>query len=100
MGKGGSSTSVEIPDYIENAARNNLQRADFVSKLGYVPQSYTLQLRLLRQCSKARLEIRRRRQALLVWVRQLAQIFTVEWVSRPHTQMAFGATLHNHYFKA
>ena len=40
MGKGGSSTSVEIPDYIENAARNNLQRADFVSKLGYVPQSF------------------------------------------------------------
>ena len=40
MSKGGSSTSVEIPDYIENAARNNLQRADFVSKLGYVPQSY------------------------------------------------------------
>jgi len=40
MGKGGSSTSVEIPDYIENAARNNLARADFVSKLGYVPQSY------------------------------------------------------------
>ena len=32
MSKGGSSTSVEIPDYIENAARNNLQRADFVSK--------------------------------------------------------------------
>lgn len=40
MGKGGSSTSVEIPEYIENAARNNLQRADFVSKLGYVPQSF------------------------------------------------------------
>jgi hypothetical protein len=40
MGKGGSSTSVEIPDYIENAARNNLARADFVSKLGYVPQSF------------------------------------------------------------
>tara|TARA_R100001463_G_scaffold13659_3_gene36623 strand:+ start:3967 stop:5037 length:1071 start_codon:yes stop_codon:yes gene_type:complete len=40
MGKGGSSTNVEIPDYIENAARNNLARADFVSKLGYVPQSY------------------------------------------------------------
>ena len=40
MGKGGSSTSVEIPDDIENAARNNLQRADFVSKLGYVPQSF------------------------------------------------------------
>ena len=40
MGKGGSSTSVEIPDYIENAARNNLARADFVSKLGFVPQSF------------------------------------------------------------
>ena len=40
MSKGGSSTSVEIPEYIENAARNNLQRADFVSKLGYVPQSF------------------------------------------------------------
>jgi hypothetical protein len=40
MGKGGSSTNVEIPDYIENAARNNLARADFVSKLGYVPQSF------------------------------------------------------------
>ena len=40
MSKGGSSTSVEIPDYIENAARNNLARADFVSKLGFVPQSF------------------------------------------------------------
>jgi hypothetical protein len=40
MGKGGSSTSVEIPQYIEDAAKNNLQRADFVSKLGYVPQSF------------------------------------------------------------
>jgi len=40
MGKGGSSTNVEIPDYIENAARNNLARADFVSKLGFVPQSF------------------------------------------------------------
>ena len=40
MGKGGSSTNVEIPEYIENAARNNLARADFVSKLGYVPQSF------------------------------------------------------------
>jgi len=40
MSKGGSSTNVEIPEYIENAARNNLARADFVSKLGFVPQSF------------------------------------------------------------
>ena len=40
MSKGGSSTSVEIPQYIEDAAKNNLQRADFVSKLGFVPQSF------------------------------------------------------------
>ena len=40
MGKGGSSTNVEIPDYIENAARNNLARADFVSKLGPIPMSF------------------------------------------------------------
>ena len=28
MGKGGSSTSVEIPAYIEDAAKKNLTRAD------------------------------------------------------------------------
>ena len=38
-GKGGSTTtSVEVPKYIEEAAKRNLTRADLISKLGYVPQ--------------------------------------------------------------
>ncbi len=40
MGKGGSSTSVEIPAYIEDAAKRNLTRADRISALGSVPLSY------------------------------------------------------------
>jgi len=37
-GKGGStSTTVEIPQYIEDAARRNLARADTISQIGYVP---------------------------------------------------------------
>tara|TARA_R110000868_G_scaffold139427_4_gene354174 strand:+ start:996 stop:1649 length:654 start_codon:yes stop_codon:yes gene_type:complete len=38
-GKGGSTTSeVKIPEYIEAAAQRNLNRADRVSELGYVPE--------------------------------------------------------------
>jgi len=38
-GKGGSSTStVEIPEYIEKAAQRNLNKAERISQLGYVPQ--------------------------------------------------------------
>lgn len=40
MGKGGSSTSVEIPAYIEDAAKKNLTRADRISAIGSVPLSY------------------------------------------------------------
>ena len=37
-GKGGSTTtSVEIPEYIEEAAKRNLARADTISQIGYVP---------------------------------------------------------------
>ena len=37
-GKGGSSTqSVEIPEYIEEAAKRNLTKAEGISQLGYVP---------------------------------------------------------------
>ena len=37
-GKGGSTSStVEIPQYIEDAARRNLARADKISQIGYVP---------------------------------------------------------------
>ena len=37
-GKGGSTSStVEIPQYIEDAARRNLSRADTISQIGYVP---------------------------------------------------------------
>jgi len=37
-GKGGSkSTSVEIPEYIEKAAQRNLNKAEAISQLGYVP---------------------------------------------------------------
>ena len=38
-GKGGSSTSqVAVPQYIEDAARRNLSRADDISNIGYVPE--------------------------------------------------------------
>jgi hypothetical protein len=38
-GKGGSTTSeVKIPEYIEAAAQRNLNRADRVSQIGYVPE--------------------------------------------------------------
>ena len=40
MGKGGSTTSVEIPAYIEEAAKRNLNRADKISAIGSVPLSY------------------------------------------------------------
>ena len=40
MGKGGSTTSVEIPAYIEEAARRNLNRSDKISAIGSVPLSY------------------------------------------------------------
>jgi hypothetical protein len=37
-GKGGSSTqTVEIPEYIEEAAKRNLTKAEGISQLGYVP---------------------------------------------------------------
>jgi hypothetical protein len=37
-GKGGSTTtSVEVPEYIEEAAKRNLTRADTISRIGYVP---------------------------------------------------------------
>jgi len=37
-GKGGSTTSsVEIPEYIEEAARRNLAKAEGISQIGYVP---------------------------------------------------------------
>ena len=40
MGKGGSTTSVEIPAWLEEAARKNLEKADKISALGSVPMSY------------------------------------------------------------
>ena len=37
-GKGGSTTSnVQVPEYIEEAAKRNLARADVISQIGYVP---------------------------------------------------------------
>jgi hypothetical protein len=37
-GKGGSTTSsVTIPEYIEEAARRNLAKAEGISQIGYVP---------------------------------------------------------------
>jgi hypothetical protein len=35
---GGSTTSVEVPEYIEQAAQRNLNKAEAISQLGYVPQ--------------------------------------------------------------
>ena len=40
MGKGGSTTSQEIPYYIEDAAKRNLNQADRISRIGAVPMSY------------------------------------------------------------
>ncbi len=40
MGKAGSTSSVQIPQYIEDAARRNLDRAYDVSRMGSVPMSY------------------------------------------------------------
>lgn len=38
MSKGGSTTtSVEVPEYIEEAAKRNLNRAEGIANLGYVP---------------------------------------------------------------
>ena len=38
MGKGGSTTStVEIPEYIEQAAQRNLNKAENISQIGYTP---------------------------------------------------------------
>jgi len=37
-GKGGSSTTtVEVPEYIEEAAKRNLERADVISRIGFAP---------------------------------------------------------------
>ena len=37
-GKGGSTTSsVSIPEYIEEAAKQNLAKAEGISQIGYVP---------------------------------------------------------------
>ena len=39
MSKGGSTTStVAVPEYIEDAARRNLTQADKISKLGFIPE--------------------------------------------------------------
>jgi hypothetical protein len=39
MSKGGSTTStVEVPEYIEKAARRNLTEADKIRKLGFIPE--------------------------------------------------------------
>ena len=40
MGKGGSSTKAEIPYWLEDAARRNLNQADRISRIGAVPMSY------------------------------------------------------------
>ena len=40
MGKGGSSTSVQIPEWLETAAKRNLGQADKISRVGPVPLSY------------------------------------------------------------
>ena len=37
-GKGGrSSTSVQVPEWLESAARQNIARADEIARVGYVP---------------------------------------------------------------
>ena len=40
MGKGGSTTTTEIPFWLENAAQRNLNQADRISRIGAVPLSY------------------------------------------------------------
>jgi hypothetical protein len=40
MGKGGSSTTAEIPEWLEDAARRNLNQADRISRIGSLPMSY------------------------------------------------------------
>lgn len=40
MGKGGSTTSQEIPYWLEDAAKRNLNQADRISRIGAVPMSY------------------------------------------------------------
>ena len=40
MGKGGSSTTTEIPYWLEDAAKRNLNQADRISRIGAVPMSY------------------------------------------------------------
>lgn len=40
MGKGGSTTTQEIPYWLEDAARRNLNQADRISRIGAVPMSY------------------------------------------------------------
>ena len=40
MGKAGSTSTVEIPAWLEDAARRNIGRADQVSQIGSVPMSY------------------------------------------------------------
>jgi hypothetical protein len=39
MGKGGSTTSeVKVPQYVEDAAKANLAKADLLAQIGYVPE--------------------------------------------------------------
>ena len=40
MGKGGSTTTQEIPYWLEDAARRNINQADRISRIGAVPMSY------------------------------------------------------------
>lgn len=40
MGKGGSTTTTEIPFWLEDAAQRNLNQADRISRIGAVPLSY------------------------------------------------------------
>ena len=40
MGKAGSTSKVEIPSWLEDAARRNIDRANLVSQIGSVPMSY------------------------------------------------------------
>ena len=35
---GGSTTTQELPEWLQDAAKSNLARADYVSQIGYVPQ--------------------------------------------------------------
>tara|TARA_B100001769_G_scaffold260301_1_gene240815 strand:+ start:130 stop:1302 length:1173 start_codon:yes stop_codon:yes gene_type:complete len=40
MGKGGSTSTQEIPYWLEDAAKRNLNQADRISRIGAVPMSY------------------------------------------------------------